>query len=326
MTTLPSRRLVRRWLAALGAVALVVAGTIAVTTSTVPSASAATTAGCGKAPTLSSGTHTIQSGGQSRSFILRIPDSYNNTRPYRLIFGFHWRGGTMNDVASGGTSGTAWAYYGMQQQSNNSAIFVAPQGIGNGWANTNGQDVTFTDDMIRVIENDLCVDTTQRFAMGFSYGGGMSYASRVPGRPSSGRSRSIAGAQLSADAAAAPSRSRTSASTASPTTCSTSRRDGRCGTGSSGTTAAPRRTRREPAAGSRTHITTTYSCRAGYPVAWAAFDGGHGPGPVDGCAGCERRRADLDQGGGVAVLHPVRVRPAAEHAATDAAHRRASRT
>ena len=30
--------------------------------------------------------------------------------------------------------------------------------------------------MIRMIENDLCVDTTQLFAMGFSYGGGMSYA------------------------------------------------------------------------------------------------------------------------------------------------------
>ena len=27
--------------------------------------------------------------------------------------------------------------------------------------------------------------------------------------------------------------------------------------------------------------------RAGYPVVWAAFDGGHGPGPVDGCSGCE---------------------------------------
>jgi poly(3-hydroxybutyrate) depolymerase len=43
---------------------------------------------------------------------------------------------------------------------------------------------------------------------------------------------------------------------------------------------------REPAPGSRTHITTTYSgCRAGYPVQWAAFDGGHIPGPVDGSSG-----------------------------------------
>jgi hypothetical protein len=43
----------------------------------------------------------------------------------------------------------------------------------------------------------------------------------------------------------------------------------------------------EPAPGSGRHITTAYSCRAGYPVQWAAFDGGHGPGPVDGCSGCE---------------------------------------
>ncbi|NUT47285.1 MAG: RICIN domain-containing protein, partial [Saccharothrix sp.] len=78
--------------------------------------------GCGKAPTMRSGSYTIQSGGKSRSFILRVPDGYDNSRQYRLIFGFHWNGGTMNDVASGGTSGAAWSYYGMQEQSNNSAI------------------------------------------------------------------------------------------------------------------------------------------------------------------------------------------------------------
>ena len=34
---------------------------------------AAASAGCGKAPTLTSGNHTIQSGGQNRSYILRVP-------------------------------------------------------------------------------------------------------------------------------------------------------------------------------------------------------------------------------------------------------------
>ena len=53
--------------------------------------------GCGKAPTLASGTHTIQSNGKSRTFILRVPANYNNSNPYRLIFAFHWRGGTMQD-------------------------------------------------------------------------------------------------------------------------------------------------------------------------------------------------------------------------------------
>jgi hypothetical protein len=40
----------------------------------------------------------------------------------------------------------------------------------------------------------------------------------------------------------------------------------------------------EPSSGSHTHIVTAYSgCRTGYPVVWAAFDGGHDPGPRDGC-------------------------------------------
>ncbi|MEO3808132.1 hypothetical protein ABGB17_03950, partial [Sphaerisporangium sp. B11E5] len=64
---------------------------------------AAATAGCGKTPTLTNGTHTIQSGGKSRSFILRLPDGYDNRRPYRLVFGFHWWGGTATDVATGQT-------------------------------------------------------------------------------------------------------------------------------------------------------------------------------------------------------------------------------
>ena len=132
--------------------------------------------GCGKAPTLSSGTHTIQSNGKSRQFILRVPANYNNANPYRLIFAFHWRGGTMQEISNGGTSGAAWSYYGQQEQSNNSAILVAPQGFGNGWGNAGGEDVTFVDDMIRRIESDLCVNPRQRFALGFSWGGGMSYA------------------------------------------------------------------------------------------------------------------------------------------------------
>ena len=39
----------------------------------------------------------------------------------------------MQDIDGGGTSGAAWSYYGLKAQANNSTIFVAPQGIGNGW-------------------------------------------------------------------------------------------------------------------------------------------------------------------------------------------------
>ncbi|GGT79778.1 hypothetical protein GCM10010226_67650 [Streptomyces phaeofaciens] len=64
---------------------------------------AAPSAGCGKAPALTSGPHTIQSGGKNRNFILRIPDGYDRNRAYRLVFGFHWLGGTSTDVATGRT-------------------------------------------------------------------------------------------------------------------------------------------------------------------------------------------------------------------------------
>jgi poly(3-hydroxybutyrate) depolymerase len=241
--------------------------------------------GCGKAPTLRSGSHTITSNGKTRNFALRVPDGYDNTRPYRLIFGFHWRGGTMNDVSSGGTSGAAWAYYGMQEQSNNSAILVAPQGFGNGWANSGGEDVTFVDDLVKRIESDLCVDPKLRFAMGFSYGGGMSY-SLACSRATVFRAVVVyAGAQLSGCSGGTQPIAYFGIHGISDNVLNISQgrslRD-RFVANNGCAAQSPR----EPAPGSRTHITTTYSCRAGYPVQWAAFDGGHGPGPVDGCA-CE---------------------------------------
>ena len=222
-----------------------------------------------KAPTLTSGTHTIQSSGKNRSFILSIPDNYDNTRQYRLVFGFHWLGGTAEQVAGGGSDGDVYAHYGLRRLANNSAIFVAPQGINNGWGNSGGEDVTFVDDMIRRIDNDLCVDTTQRFSLGLQLRRRHELRARVcpaDGLPR-GRRHTPRPAR-SAGAAAAPSPSRTWASTASATTSAPA---GGCGTGSSGTTAALPRTRPSPRAGSRTHITTAYSgCRAGYPVVWAA--------------------------------------------------------
>ncbi|MGH3637302.1 MAG: hypothetical protein ACRDTS_25095, partial [Mycobacterium sp.] len=114
-------------------------------------APAAATTGCGKASTLASGTHSIQSSGQTRSYILRVPANYDVSHPYRLVFGFHWVGGTANDVDSGGTDGYNWSYYGLRRLADaagNGTIFVAPQGINNGWANSGGQDVTFVDDML----------------------------------------------------------------------------------------------------------------------------------------------------------------------------------
>ncbi|WP_240776842.1 ricin-type beta-trefoil lectin domain protein [Nonomuraea basaltis] len=245
----------------------------------------AATAGCGNTPTLRSGMQSITTSGKNRSYILRIPDNYNNSTQYRLIFGFHWNGGTANDVDSGGTSGYPWSYYGLRALSNNTAIFVAPQGINNGWANSGGEDVTFVDDMIRRIEADLCVDTSQRFALGFSYGGGMSYALACA-RATVFRAVAVyAGGQLSGcSGGTEPVAYIGLHGLRDPVlniSAGRSLRD-RFVRNNGCTPQNPP----EPAQGSLTHIVTYYSgCRAGYPVAWAAFDAGHTPGPVDGRPG-----------------------------------------
>jgi poly(3-hydroxybutyrate) depolymerase len=265
-------------------VVAVAAGVVAVAGAAVavPAARAATTAGCGRAPTLATGTHTIQSSGQNRTYILDVPSGYDSNHPYRLIFALHWLNGTANDVATGGSDGAVFAYYGQKQLSNASTIFVAPQGINNGWANTNGQDLTLIDDLTRLVEGGLCVDTSQLYAMGWSFGGAMSFAIACA-RATVFRAVVVySGANLSGcnggtqpigyfgihgihDSVLNISNGRTLRDTFV--------RNNGC------TPQNPP----EPTQGSLRHITTAYSgCRAGFPVQWAAFDGDHTPAPVDG--------------------------------------------
>ncbi len=247
------------------------------------SATVGYSSGCGKTPTLKSGKQTIQVGGQNREFMIRIPDNYNNTHPYRLVFAFHWRGGSMTDVDGGGSSGIAWSYYGLREQANNSTIFVAPNGIGAGWANDGGRDLNFVDEMLKLIKGDLCIDTTRIFAMGFSWGGGMSYAIACD-RPKVFRAVAVyAGAVLSNCLDGTLPVAYLGIHGVSDGTCGIS--GGRAlrdkFVKNNGCTAQDPP---EPKAGSRAaHICTVYKgCNDKYPVEWCAFDGDHTPGNVDG--------------------------------------------
>jgi len=125
-------------------------------------------AGCGGTATVASGRFTIDVAGTPRDYIVALPQGYDATRPYRLVFTWHPGGGT--------AQGTANNYYGLQQRAANSAIFVSPEGIDNGWANTGGRDIAFLDAMLDRFEAELCVDQSRIFSTGFSYGGMMSYA------------------------------------------------------------------------------------------------------------------------------------------------------
>jgi poly(3-hydroxybutyrate) depolymerase len=240
--------------------------------------------GCGKTPTLASGARTIQSGGKTRNYMIRIPANYDNNHPYPLVFAFHWQGGTMNDVDGGGSSGYTWSYYGLREQAdkstNSKMIFVAPDGNG-GWPNSGGQDLTFVDDMLKLIEGDLCVDSTRIFSMGFSYGGGMSYAIACA-RAKVFRAVAVySGAQLSGcDGGTLP--------IAYIGIHGIS--DDKCGIGGGRSLRDKFVTNNvctKPAtvseASGNTHVCYNYQgCKDGYPVEWCTFNGGHTPGNVDG--------------------------------------------
>jgi hypothetical protein len=118
----------------------------------------------------------IQSSGKTRAFSMRLPDNYDANHPYWLSFTFHNGNGNGWGIDNGGSNGYVMAYYGLQKLSNNGAIFVAPEGLNAGWANANGEDLQFVDDMVRLIEDNFCVDKNHLFAQGFAWGGGMTYA------------------------------------------------------------------------------------------------------------------------------------------------------
>jgi poly(3-hydroxybutyrate) depolymerase len=148
----------------------------------------------------------------------------------------------------------------MGETLNDSTIFVAPDGIGNpqGWANSNGQEVTLTDDILRYIQTNYCVDTSRIFANGFSYGGGMSKAIGCA------RANVFYGSHGLGD----PTNQYASGKTIRDRFV----RNNGC------TSQSPP----EPAMGSGAHVCTSYSgCSSGHPTRWCAFDGVHDPSPKD---------------------------------------------
>jgi len=241
---------------------------------------------------------TIQSGGGSRDFAMRLPDNYDKNKPYWLSFTFHPSGGNAYGVDNGGNNGYEMAYYGLQKQSNNGAIFVAPLGLGGGWANSGGQDLQFVDDMVKLIEDNYCVDTTHIFAQGFSYGGGMTYEVACA-RAKVFRGAAIyEGAQLSGcDGGNDPIALWQMVGLT----------DSRCGVGGSacgncqdfatpirnrfvknnGCTVPaqepPRPAAPPPYLNPGGHVCTDYAgCSAGHPVRWCVHQSGHGNAIVDG--------------------------------------------
>lgn len=239
-------------------------------------------AGCGKDPTISSKSYTMTVNGKQRQYIMKLPDKYDKDRPYRLIFTWHPRGGSATKIVQGEdiNHGGALPYYGLPPLANNSAIFVVPNGLNNGWANSGGEDVTFFDQMAKVVEADLCVDTKLRFSTGFSYGAAMSYALACA-RPQVIRAVAvISGGLLSGcsggtDPVAYYGQHGTSDSVLN-VSGGRSLRD-RFVKNNGCTPVSP-----EPMPNGGKSVKTEYKgCKEGYPVTWVIHKGDHNPSEVD---------------------------------------------
>lgn len=243
-----------------------------------PGEEMAESSGCGTPRSLMNGRRTIQSGGMNREYILRVPDDYDDTRPYRLVMAYHWRSGNASQVANGGEGGsTEDPYYGLWDLAENSTIFVAPEGLDAGWANTGDRDIALTDAILDELLTGLCIDTTRIFATGFSYGAGMSYALACA-RPDVFRGVALyAGAQLSGCNGGNTPVAYFHAHGVRDSVLNISQgrqiRDRFVDLNGCTAQNPP-----EPAENSGTHICTSYEgCSEGYPVRWCAHGGDHNP-------------------------------------------------
>jgi len=240
----------------------------------------AQSAGCGKTPSSSlknspSNTSFTQNNltvsGTSRQFIIRWPDDYKNTTPYRLIIGLHGAGGKGADVA--GATSKEGPYFGLWDLSKGSTIFIAPSAGGSNhyWDATS--DTAFVKAILELVEGELCIDTSRVMLEGFSQGAAMSWTLAC----GLGGFRAAVG--------------HSGGGVANPTKC-----DPIAYFGSGGTKESVTQTSQSDqfakwdgctietfaAAPSGGHACNDYkNCSAGHPVRWCPFDDSHMPDPAD---------------------------------------------
>jgi len=134
-------------------------------------------AGCGNAnpvPCDTSGSPcTISANGKARAYYVVLPDNYDESNPYPVVFQFHPLGG---NAEQGMNMYNFRAHF-------PDAIYVTPDGLTSGqfqgWSNTDGEDEELTRNIVAMIEEQYCIDKTRYFSGGFSFGGSMSYTAAL---------------------------------------------------------------------------------------------------------------------------------------------------
>ncbi len=237
-------------------------------------------AGCGKTRTLQNGTITITFNNASRKYILRVPDGYDASHPYRLVLAYSWSGGSASQVVSAN-------YFTFASLDSKNTIFAAPDAADGAGTWSNG-DVALTDAILAQLEGDLCIDKTRVFATGFSFGGGMAMALACTRADVFRAVAFFSGADLTnscpttltkpiAYYASQASEDANGLSTTSPITGEYKQAQFAA---VNGCTAVPSSTT-YPASG-QPHTCTIYKgCSAGHPTEYCVFNGPHGWEPKD---------------------------------------------
>lgn len=267
-------------------------------------------AGCGKAlDGISTGYFQITSSGKVRDYAIDVPESYDPNKPYKLFYASHWFGGSYRDVVNGSVSNGGaenWAFFGlkrMAKEAGEQAIFIAPNMNGATWDLTEtGEDHALFNTLIDYAKENLCVDESRVFAVGFSFGAMMTYSLSLVHQDVLRAVATLAATNYVGSASSAwipyPADSKKKIAYLGITGMS----DGTCPfvgdkdkklggvfaaalhAEDNGCTVPSDPTTIDKAyAGSQTHVIYDFKdCDEGFPVKYATFDGGHIAAPTDG--------------------------------------------
>lgn len=134
--------------------------------------------GCTAPGTLAEGEQQFMLDGYDRRYILRLPQNYTTDHPWPLIFALHGNGGNPGYWdAIGGDRDIRTAFA-------DDAIIIIPEAIDNQWRDYNAPpdtwparielELNYFDTVYETARNELCIDDTNVFSMGFSGGGSFS--------------------------------------------------------------------------------------------------------------------------------------------------------
>jgi len=125
--------------------------------------------GCAEgAPSLAEGNHQFNLDGRSRHYVVRLPQNYDPERAWPLVMPLHYNGGNSGvwDVTSGANN--------VRGPLADKAVIIIPEAIEGEWNRNIEEELPYFEQLLTDAKEQLCLDESAIFAMGFSGGGSFS--------------------------------------------------------------------------------------------------------------------------------------------------------